>query len=54
MMYRIVLSAEDGEYVLDDGFTNYEQAIERAEILSRQYGEGQQVYITDYSNISLY
>ncbi len=47
--FKVCLSAEDGDYCLRDNFDSWESAERYADSVSSNYGEGQQVYISEYA-----
>ena len=49
MLYRIILLAEDGQYTIKDGYTSIRKAEYVANKLSSNYGEGQSLYVEQYS-----
>ena len=55
-MYRVVLNAEDGEYVLEDGFQNENQAYNWAEKEFDNYStdDGQWISVRAYESIPHY
>lgn len=52
--YRIVLASEDGEYIIRDGFTSMRKAEYVAECLSKDYGEGQRLFVERYCPTTLW
>ena len=46
--YRIILQAEDGDYILQDNIFSEERASEYHKELSENYGEGQYLFIEEY------
>lgn len=48
LLYRVVLSAEDGRYTLQNGFNSEASAIRYAKNKDHEYGEGQHLYVESY------
>ena len=48
MKWRVVLSAEDGRYILADGFLTREEAEQYLEGKRWLYGEGQNLIVESY------
>ena len=46
--YRVRLQAEDGDYVVDDGFATWAEAERWADQIAENYGDGQEVYVEEY------
>jgi len=49
LRYRVMLSAEDGQYVLKDSFLSEESAEQYAAKKSKNYGEGQRLFVESYN-----
>jgi len=47
--YKVILQAEDGDYVLKDGFNDYKSAERYADSIESNYGEGQMLCIDKYA-----
>jgi hypothetical protein len=47
-LWRVVLHAEDGDYVLRDSLANEDAANRYADSVEDNYGEGQEIWIESY------